>query len=240
MWSTRQLAELAGVTYRAIRHWHERGLLPEPTRLSNGYKQYDAQHLVVAVRIARLAALGFSLDNIAVMLESDEHAQASLRRLRSELDERIRELSKMRRDVDGLIARGGAPDLTPEAGMALEALGTDKASRNISILLSRLFSKEDLIGFAATLQNPAADMERFNRKLFDLAEDASEGEIELVCREGVAAIAHLRAEVGDDLPSFDTQVGEEEGARAVRTLMEASMNTAQRQVLKGILEEFDA
>ncbi|WP_286955189.1 MULTISPECIES: MerR family transcriptional regulator [Corynebacterium] len=238
MWSTRQLAELAGVTHRAVRHWHEQGLLPEPTRLSNGYKQYDAEHLVVALRIARLAALGFSLDNIAEMLESDEHAQTSLRRLRSELDERILELRKMRRDVDGLIASGGSPDLSPEARVALGALGTDKASRNISILLARLFSKEDLLGFAATLQNPAADMERFNQALFGLPADASADEIEIVCSEGVTAIDRLRAEVGEDLPSFDTQVGEEEGARAVRTLMEASMNPAQRKVLERILEEF--
>ncbi|MGP5496973.1 helix-turn-helix domain-containing protein [Corynebacterium flavescens] len=184
MWSTRQLADLAGVTRRAIRHWHEQGLLPEPTRLSNGYKQYDAEHLVVALRIARLAALGFSLDNIEEMLESDEHAQTSLRRLRSELDERILELRKMRRDVDGLIASGGSPDLSPEARVALGALGTDKASQNISILLARLFSKEDLLGFAATLQNPAADMERFNQALFGLPADASADEIEIVCSEG--------------------------------------------------------
>ena len=42
-WSTRQLADLTGVTLRSIRHWHDVGLLPAPERLSNGYKQYTAQ-----------------------------------------------------------------------------------------------------------------------------------------------------------------------------------------------------
>ncbi|MEQ3553652.1 WhiB family transcriptional regulator [Pseudonocardia nematodicida] len=38
-WSTRQLAELAGTTVRAVRHYHEVGLLDEPARRANGYKR---------------------------------------------------------------------------------------------------------------------------------------------------------------------------------------------------------
>lgn len=115
MWSTRQLAELAGVSLRAIRHWHEIGLLPEPERLSNGYKQYGARHLVLALRIARLASLGFSLNRIAEMLKSDTHSDESLRGVRAELDRRIADLRRIRKDIDDLIAKGVSPDLSPEA-----------------------------------------------------------------------------------------------------------------------------
>ena len=45
-WSTRELAELAGTTIKAVRHYHEHGLLEEPRRAVNGYKQYGAGHLV--------------------------------------------------------------------------------------------------------------------------------------------------------------------------------------------------
>ena len=45
-WSTRQLAELAGTTVKTVRHYHEIGLLSEPERASNGYKQYRTEHLV--------------------------------------------------------------------------------------------------------------------------------------------------------------------------------------------------
>ncbi|MGY0020961.1 MerR family DNA-binding transcriptional regulator [Streptomyces sp. YJ-C3] len=38
-WSTREIAELADVSLRAVRHYHEVGLLSEPERRSNGYKQ---------------------------------------------------------------------------------------------------------------------------------------------------------------------------------------------------------
>lgn len=108
-WSTNQLADLAGVTLRSIRHWHDVGLLPEPGRLSNGYKQYTARHLVLALRIARLTSLGFSLEHVDAMLESEEQGQKSLHGLRSELDERIAELTRIRADIDALIARGSRP-----------------------------------------------------------------------------------------------------------------------------------
>lgn len=44
-WSTRQVSELAGTSLRAVRHHHEIGLLDEPDRGPNGYKQYGVAHL---------------------------------------------------------------------------------------------------------------------------------------------------------------------------------------------------
>ena len=38
-----QLASYAGVTVRAVRHYHARGLLPEPERDASGYRRYGAQ-----------------------------------------------------------------------------------------------------------------------------------------------------------------------------------------------------
>ncbi|WP_327248591.1 MerR family transcriptional regulator [Streptomyces sp. NBC_01320] len=64
-WSTRQLAELAGTTLRAIPHYHEIGLLAEPERRSNGYKSYGVPHLVRVLRIKHLTGLGLSLTQIA-------------------------------------------------------------------------------------------------------------------------------------------------------------------------------
>lgn len=45
-WSTRQLAELAGTSVRAVRHYHDIGLLAELERASNGYKRYGVAHLL--------------------------------------------------------------------------------------------------------------------------------------------------------------------------------------------------
>ncbi|GAB2496111.1 DNA-binding transcriptional MerR regulator [Nocardiopsis aegyptia] len=56
-----ELAELAGVTVRTLRHYHQIGLLPEPPRWTGGYRRYDAGDLVRLLRITRLTALGVRL-----------------------------------------------------------------------------------------------------------------------------------------------------------------------------------
>ena len=45
-----ELAQAAGTTTRAVRHYHALGLLPEPERRPNGYREYDARALVRLVR----------------------------------------------------------------------------------------------------------------------------------------------------------------------------------------------
>ncbi|MEU6452749.1 MerR family transcriptional regulator, partial [Streptomyces sp. NPDC046979] len=72
-WSTREIAELAGTSLRAVRHYHEVGLLTEPERRANGYKQYGVLHLVRLLRVKRLVDLGFSLNQIAETVDEGEH-----------------------------------------------------------------------------------------------------------------------------------------------------------------------
>jgi len=43
-----ELAAIAGVTTRTVRHYHRIGLLPEPERQSNGYREYSLRDAVVA------------------------------------------------------------------------------------------------------------------------------------------------------------------------------------------------
>jgi DNA-binding transcriptional MerR regulator len=66
-WSTREIADLAGNSLRAVRCYHEIGLLAEPERHPNGYKQYGVTHLLRLLRIKRLVDLGFSPAGIAEM-----------------------------------------------------------------------------------------------------------------------------------------------------------------------------
>ena len=59
-----EVAELAGVSTRTIRHYHQIGLLPEPARSANGYRVYDEAELRVVREIRSLLAVGFDLDDI--------------------------------------------------------------------------------------------------------------------------------------------------------------------------------
>ncbi|RSM79332.1 MerR family transcriptional regulator [Kibdelosporangium aridum] len=67
-----ELADLVGLTTRAIRHYHHRGLLPEPARRANGYRAYGLRDVIVLARIRRLTELGLSLDEVRDAL-ADEH-----------------------------------------------------------------------------------------------------------------------------------------------------------------------
>ncbi|GAA2312333.1 MerR family transcriptional regulator [Streptomyces kunmingensis] len=66
-----ELAATVGVTTRAIRHYHHLGLLPEPERLGNGYREYGLRHAVELARIRRLTELGLGLGEVRDVLAED-------------------------------------------------------------------------------------------------------------------------------------------------------------------------
>ncbi|WP_327087903.1 MerR family transcriptional regulator [Nonomuraea sp. NBC_01738] len=67
-----ELAALIGVSTRTVRHYHHLGLLPEPERLANGYREYRLRDAVLLARIRQLATLGMSLDELRDVLADDE------------------------------------------------------------------------------------------------------------------------------------------------------------------------
>ncbi|MFC6081109.1 MerR family transcriptional regulator [Sphaerisporangium aureirubrum] len=79
-----ELAALVGVSTRTVRHYHHLGLLPEPVRLANGYREYRLRDAIVLARVRRLAELGLSLDEIRDVLADDQGRE--LREVLMELD----------------------------------------------------------------------------------------------------------------------------------------------------------
>jgi DNA-binding transcriptional MerR regulator len=117
-----QLASYAGVTVRAVRHYHSTGLLPEPARDHSGYRRYDAAAVVDLIRIRTLAEAGVPLSRVHELLGADvDEFSAAVddidRRLRAE----VRELQEHRRRIAQLAA-GDSLALPPEAVAYLERL----------------------------------------------------------------------------------------------------------------------
>jgi DNA-binding transcriptional MerR regulator len=155
-WSTREIAELAGTSLRAVRHYHEVGLLEEPERRSNGYKQYGVRHLVRVLRIKRLTDLGFSLAQIEAMGDTDDHPEQALRTLDAELAATIERLQRARVEL-GLILRESAPtDLPPElAGAA--SVEMSETDRSMTVVMSRVLGPERMRAYADMIQNQPPD-----------------------------------------------------------------------------------
>lgn len=95
-----QLASYAGVTVRAVRHYHQVGLLPEPARDHSGYRTYGATDVVRLIRIRTLAEAGVPLARVQELLEATpaEFGEA-VAQIDAELRGRIRELQEHRRRI---------------------------------------------------------------------------------------------------------------------------------------------
>ncbi|MFF3669810.1 MerR family transcriptional regulator [Microtetraspora malaysiensis] len=117
-----QLADYAGVTTKAVRHYHERGLLAEPGRDSSGYRRYTAKDAVDLVKIRTLANAGVPLTRIKDLLDAD---QDTLTAAITEIDHNLRDrIAQLRRTRDQLAQlRGGdRPFVSPEVADYLDDL----------------------------------------------------------------------------------------------------------------------
>ncbi len=117
-----QLASYAGVTVRAVRHYHAKGLLPEPDRDHSGYRRYDAAAVVELIRIRTLADAGVPLSRVRGLLAADDWEFASAvedidNRLRAE----IRDLRRHRERIAKLAA-GDSLALPPEVVAYLDRM----------------------------------------------------------------------------------------------------------------------
>lgn len=123
-WSTRELADLAGTTVNTVRHYHRLGLLTEPDRRYNGYKQYRTEHLVALLRIRRLVDLGVPLAQVGDVGADSLTAAEALAEVDAELQAKIERLREARAAI-ATILETDAPADTP-AGF--EAVGSRLSS----------------------------------------------------------------------------------------------------------------
>ncbi|PJJ71470.1 DNA-binding transcriptional MerR regulator [Diaminobutyricimonas aerilata] len=107
-WSTREIADLAGTTLNTVRHYHRIGLLEEPERTTNGYKQYQVRHLVRLLQIRRLRDLGVPLEQIERADGSGDGASAALRSIDADLGTTIERLQRNHAEIKAILA-GSSP-----------------------------------------------------------------------------------------------------------------------------------
>ncbi|MET9631908.1 MerR family transcriptional regulator [Lentzea sp. NPDC006480] len=105
MLTIKRLAEYVGVTVRAVRHYHQTGLLPEPERDASGYRRYPAQAVVDLIRIRTLTAAGVPLTRVHELMRAtpDEFATA-VDEIDQALDRQIEELRQRKQGVARLQA----------------------------------------------------------------------------------------------------------------------------------------
>lgn len=168
-WSTRELAELAGATVNTIRHYHRLGLMEEPIRRSNGYKQYRVGDLVRLLRIRRLAELGVPLSQVAEISAGEDNATELMGQLDAELAAKIERLRHARASIAAIVRNGASADVPPR----FEAFASrvSEADSSMLHLYTQLYDEAMLSDVERMV---AADTDAASADLGRLSPDADE------------------------------------------------------------------
>jgi DNA-binding transcriptional MerR regulator len=154
-----ELAGLVGISTRAIRHYHRVGLLAEPARKANGYREYSLRDAVELARVRRLTELGLSLDEVGDALAGD--AGRDLVEILRELDADL-----ARQEADLRQRRARLAELLRQA----EAGGQPSEQAPVSPELAGLFGR--MADLAAERPGPEPAMAAKDRELMALLETA--------------------------------------------------------------------
>jgi DNA-binding transcriptional MerR regulator len=232
-----ELAELAGVTVRTLRHYHQIGLLPEPPRTAGGYRHYDVSHLVRLLRISRMTALGIQLSALPAMLDDAAAAEELL----DELDRRaaadIERLTARRADIAALRHSGGPPDLPPELSAWRSAPGSElpagmaRHEREQLLLIGHLLGRRHPSSLAALLGDAGEELAAsapLTARFYALDDDTPDDEVAQLIGELVTRLRPVVARLAD-LPTVDAQA-----AALLDELSEQALRPAQRSVLRRV------
>ena len=89
-----QVARRAGVGVETVRFYEREGLLEEPPRRASGYRQYSEQVVTRLHFIKRAQRLGFSLKEIAELLQLRVDAQTSCEEVKQRTEAKIAEVER--------------------------------------------------------------------------------------------------------------------------------------------------
>ncbi|WP_134323365.1 MerR family DNA-binding transcriptional regulator [Cumulibacter soli] len=224
-WSTREVAEFAGTTVKTVRHYHKIGLLEEPERSANGYKQYQTKHLLRILQIKRLSELGVPLAQVSAMDASAEDPDVAIKVLDGELASTIERLERIRAELALLLQHRAPIDVPAQFAAMIHDLS--EADRALLTVFSRVFNGEVMDAVNESfLPRTEADAE------FEaLDENASEDRINDLARRLAPGARALRGqEWTTDLEKYATYPGGK-SMQAIGQALQDLYNIAQLKVM---------
>ncbi|GAA4206832.1 MerR family transcriptional regulator [Streptosporangium oxazolinicum] len=245
-----ELASLADVTVRTLRHYHRIGVLPEPGRDPSGYRRYTIHDLVRLLRVKRLAALGIPLHKVAGILDSEEDHHDLLSDLERELDAQIARLTKQKTMLGIIRKHRTLPDVPPElarffAAFALSGVSPamNRIDREQSVLLAHLVGEagiEHLTGFYEHIAAPGtAEVVTGLARRFDrLDADAGPAVVDRLVDDFTERVGRIVVEFTGRNGGADLLDRESYGLFYQH--MRDALNAAQRTALSRIMERLEA
>ncbi|MCY1139155.1 MerR family transcriptional regulator [Actinoplanes sp. Pm04-4] len=239
-----EIARMAGVSVRTLRHYHQVGVLPEPARRANGYRDYTVGDLVRLLRIRRLAELGVALDEIPPLLETGDRAGTVLDELDRELAQQIERLTARREVIARLRAAGAGPDTPPDLAGVLASLGAApelparmlQHDRDVVMLLHHRLDEDGRAALAGLLRQVAepdvlAATTALTVRFAALEPDAPDADIDRLVADFHRALGHLSY---DGFEGVDPRTG-----ALVTAYQETVLNDAQQRFLARLVANAD-
>ncbi|MEH0821449.1 MULTISPECIES: MerR family transcriptional regulator [unclassified Micromonospora] len=134
-----QLADAAGVNLQTLRYYERRGLLTAPQRSPGGHRLYPAETVTLLRVIKTAQRLGFTLNEVAELLDTGRHhhgshpdlgLQARARQKLVEVEQKLADLTVIRDTLRAAVS-AGCDDLVACAGNSCCPLPfADLAERN--------------------------------------------------------------------------------------------------------------
>jgi MerR family mercuric resistance operon transcriptional regulator len=106
-----ELSKKTGVNKETIRYYEKIGLVRKPARTANGYRVYDVDHVKRLSFIKRCRELGFTLKEIAALLDLVDGGRYTCGEIREhtvthlkDVDDKIRDLRRMQRTLREMVS----------------------------------------------------------------------------------------------------------------------------------------
>jgi MerR family mercuric resistance operon transcriptional regulator len=109
-----ELAQAAGVNPQTLRYYERRGLLAEPDRTLGGHRVYPREAVTVLRMIRAAQRLGFTLNEVASLLDAGAHPaglQSRARQKLAEVEAKIADLQTIGETLRSALS-AGCDDLT--------------------------------------------------------------------------------------------------------------------------------
>ncbi|TMR92723.1 MerR family transcriptional regulator [Nonomuraea basaltis] len=222
-----ELATLLGVSTRTVRYYHHQGVLPEPPRLANGYREYGMRDAIALARVRRLVALGLSLDEARDVIADDRSRELPeiLAEIDADLARQEQEIQVRRQRLAEVLQQAEAGTLGPEdtaspdllAFLRAVDLPASKAAawdREMLVLMDTVAADPERGRAFAMFETLAADPEaterghEFYRRLDELA-GAEPGDPRIAPLAATLAeysLRHMRPAAAPGPPGFDAEV----------------------------------
>ncbi len=99
-----QVAEAVGVNVETLRYYERRGIIAEPDRSLGGHRLYP-EETVTTLRVIKAAqSLGFTLDEVAELLEAGRHHHEAGSGLQDRTEAKLAEVDQKIADLEAIRA----------------------------------------------------------------------------------------------------------------------------------------